>query len=306
MERVVVVGPGAMGLLLAAKCAEAGVPVRLIDYRPDRVAKLNANGITIIDPAGRSRTYPVPCTTEGGGRDPASHVFLAVKAYDTPRALTVGLEALSPRGVVVSLQNGIQHVAVIREHAPAARTVFGTTAHGATRLSVGKVRHCGEGDTLIAAEAHNEGEAEGVAALLSRMGLRATVVRDLPFTLWRKLLFNAAINPVTALLGIRNGQIPRLPGAWEVAAACFREAREIAAATVGPEIGQVGDEDLREVCERTAENLSSMLQDLRSGKRTEIRALNGTVVSEAARLGRNAPVNDVMVKLISAMEEARR
>lgn len=306
MERVVVVGPGAMGILLAAKCAEAKVPVRLHDYRPDRAARLEAEGITVIDAAGMSRTYHVPCSTDGGGRDPATHVFLAVKSHDTERAIAGALGVLSPRGVVVSVQNGLQHVAVIRQYVSAERTVFGTTAHGATRLAAGKVRHCGEGDTLIAAEDGNAAEAEGVAALLNRIGLPATVVRDLPFTLWRKLLFNAAINPVTALLGIRNGQVPRIPGAWDVAAACFREAREVAAAAVGPEIGQVADEDLREICERTAENLSSMLQDLRSGKRTEIRALNGAVVSEAARFGKNAPVNDVMVKLISALEEAHR
>jgi 2-dehydropantoate 2-reductase len=168
------------------------------------------------------------------------------------------------------------------------------------------VRHCGEGETLVAAEEHNAAQVVEVAALLSRAGIKVAVVDDLSFILWRKVLFNSAINPVTALLGIKNGRLARIPGAWDVAVSCFREAREVAAAAVGPEIGQVTEDDLRDLCAKTEENVSSMLQDVRSGKRTEIHAINGVVIEEASRYGKDVPANRAIVQLITALEEARR
>jgi 2-dehydropantoate 2-reductase len=306
MERVVVVGPGAIGMLLAARFAKAGTPVRLLDYRHERAEKLAAKGITYIDSHGERHSVRIPCSVEGTAAEPATHAFLAVKAYDTESGLTRALEVLRPDGIVVSLQNGIRHVKLVRKYLPVDRTVFGTTGHGATRVETGMVRHCGEGESLLAAEGENAAAATTVGELLTRAGFAASVVDDLGFILWRKLLFNVAINPVTALLGIRNGGVPRIPGAWEVAASCFREARGIAGAIVGPEIGQVTEEDLHDLCERTADNRSSMLQDVRNGKRTEIHALNGVVVEEARRHGRDAPVNRVVVQLVTALEEARR
>jgi 2-dehydropantoate 2-reductase len=293
-------------MMLAASFARAGVNIRLLDYRPDRADKLNAEGITYIDPQGETHALRIPCSVAGEVPDLATHVFLAVKAYDTESGLTRALEVLAPDGIAVSLQNGLRHVELIREYLPPERTVFGTTGQGATRVEIGKVRHCGQGETLIAAEEENRARAAQVAALLTGTGLAASVVENLGFILWRKLLFNAAVNPVTAMLGIRNGGVPRIPGAWEVAASCFREAREVAGFAVGSEIGEVTEEDLRDLCEKTAENLSSMLQDIRNGKRTEIHALNGVVVEEARRYGSDAPVNRVIVQLVTALEEARR
>ncbi len=293
-------------MLLAVRLARAGVSVRLLDYRRERAERIDANGVTYIDPAGETHTVRIPCLVEDGSSDPATHIFLAVKAYDTESGLTRALELLAPDGVLVSLQNGIRHVGLIREYLPAGRTVFGTTGHGATRVETGKVRHCGQGESLVAAEAENRAIAADVAELLTRAGLNAGIVEDLSFILWRKLLFNVAINPVTAVLGIRNGSVPRIPGAWEVAVSCFREARAVAGIVVGPEIGQVTEDDLRDLCDRTAENMSSMLQDVRNGKRTEIHALNGVVVEEARRHGKDAPVNRVVVQLVTALEEAHR
>lgn len=306
MERVVVVGPGAIGLLLAASFARAGIRVRLLDYRPERARKIDAEGVTVIDAAGASHRYQIPCSTGANSGELATHAFLAVKAHDTERAVIRVLDLLAPSGVLVSFQNGIRHVELIREYLPTERTVFGATAQGATRIATGRVRHCGSGETIIAAEDRNRDGVAEVADLLNRTEIHASVGIDLPFILWRKLLLNAAINPVTAILGIRNGKVTRIPGAWELAAACFREAREVAGLAVGPEIGQVTEDDLRELCEKTAENVSSMLQDVRSGRRTEIHALNGVVVEEAGRHGRDAPVNRVVVQLVTALEEARR
>ncbi len=305
-EQVTVVGPGAMGLLLSAVFAKAGIPVRLVDYRPDRARRLSERGVTLIEKDGNSGTYEIPCSAGEEGSGSADYVFLSVKAYDTEKALGAAINSLSPRGVLVSLQNGLRHVDILRSHLPRDRVVFGTTGQGATRVGLGTVRHCGTGDTLLAAEKETEETVRRVASLLERAGVSAAVVDDLSFILWRKLLFNAAINPVTALLGIRNGLIPRMPGAWEVAVSCFREARDVGTAVVGPELCQVTEDDLRDLCEKTAENLSSMLQDVRNGKRTEIEALNGIVVEEGRRMGKATPVNRVVVELVTALEEARR
>jgi len=75
---------------------------------------------------------------------------------------------------------------------------------------------------------------------------------------------------------------------------------------IGPEIAQVGEEELQRVCESTAENHSSMLQDMRRGRRTEIDAINGVIVEEGARVGKPTPVNRTLTELVRAAVEAGR
>ncbi len=295
-----------MGLLFSFRLAEARVPVELLDYRPERASRINRDGVTLLERVGQRKHRRIPCAADPKACTPAQVLILCVKSHDTERALRSALAALAPEGIVVSLQNGLRHVDTIRAYLSPSRTVFGTTAQGATLISPTCVRHCGSGETLLAVEEENGPSVRLAADLFCAAGIPASVVEDLPFVLWRKLLFNAAINPITSLLGIRNGQLVRIPAAWSVAQACFREARDVAVSVIGPEIAQVGEEELQRVCESTAENHSSMLQDMRRGRRTEIDAINGVIVEEGARVGKPTPVNRTLTELVRAAVEAGR
>jgi len=304
VKEIVVVGPGAMGLLFAFRFSECGFAVTLLDYRPARALKIDREGIQLIEAGGVRRHRTVRCVSDPKACESADFVFLWVKAHDTERALLHCLPVLKPEGILVSFQNGIRHVDIIRSYLPASQTVFGTTAQGATLIGTNCVRHCGSGETIVAKEVPNRAAVRSVLDLLCSSGIKSYQADDLPFVLWRKLVFNAAINPITSILGVRNGQLPKIPEAWLVARACFEEAKDVGTCLVGSKVAQIQEEELREVCKITGENQSSMLQDLRRGKPTEIDAINGVVVEEGSKLGRPTPVNQTMVNLVRASVKA--
>jgi 2-dehydropantoate 2-reductase len=126
---------------------------------------------------------------------------------------------------------------------------------------------------------------------------------DIATVLWEKLIINAGINPLTALLRVPNGALLDLPSAWEVAVAAAREAQAVAVAA-GFDLRGDPEAFLTEVCTATAANRSSMLQDILAGRPTEIEALNAQVVTRGKALGLLTPVNEVLTALIRAVVQS--
>lgn len=296
---VLIVGPGAMGLLLAARLARAGVEVVLLDRDAARAARLEAAGIEL---EGQGRV-PVQVRADPTGLAPEL-VLLCVKAPDTPGALAA-LGGVP--GTVLVLQNGLGRASEVgRRLGDPSRVVGGTTAEGATLLGEGRVRHAGSGPTRLAPlvrEGHTR--AEAAAALLRRAGLEVAAEDDLPRLEWEKLVVNAAINALTGLLGCPNGALLRSPAARGMAQAAAEETGAVARA-----LGVAGDwspEAIRRrwegVAAATAANHSSTLQDLRRGRMTEVHAINGAVAQAAQELDLAAPVNGALDRLVAALEE---
>jgi 2-dehydropantoate 2-reductase len=145
------------------------------------------------------------------------------------------------------------------------------------------------------------GETEAAAALFRRAGFTCRSVPDIETLLWDKLMINAGINPLTALLRVPNGALPDLPEAWSLAAAAAAEVQAVARAQG---LNLTGDPAARllQVCTATARNRSSMLQDVQAGRPTEIESLNAQVTARGAALGVATPVNDLLTRLIRSLE----
>jgi 2-dehydropantoate 2-reductase len=121
--------------------------------------------------------------------------------------------------------------------------------------------------------------------------------------LWEKLVINVGINPLTALLRVPNGALLELPQALEVAVAAAHEAQAVARAA-GLNLSGDPEARLSQVCSATAANRSSMLQDILAGRPTEIAALNAQVASRGRALGLATPVNDLLTRLMRAVEQS--
>lgn len=302
---VLVVGPGALGGLLAALLVEGGVRAALLAKDAAGADALRA-GLTLEGPGDRpARTVPVPVVTEVPDGLPLA--LLCVKVKDTERALA----ALRGRAAtVVVLQNGLGRA----EAAAAAlgagiRVVGAVTSEGATRLGPARVRHAGRGITRLA-PLEPEGRAGAAAAveLLRRAGLEAALLDhgELRRAVWEKLQVNAAINALTGLLDRPNGALLAAPSARELARTAAREVAAVAARLGVPGDWSDGTSDGRweAVARATAANLSSTVQDLRSARTTEVGAINGAVARAASEAGLAAPVNDLLARLIAAREES--
>lgn len=276
-ETVGVFGAGALGTLLATRLSQAGHSVRILARDPARREALR-------------RDHPELHVEErAAGLSPAPLVFLCVKSYDTEAASSALVEAAVASGVS-SLQNGWGHMEILEAALPKSPLVAGATSLGAYLEEHGALRTSSDGPTRFAPWGTTEYRwAEYAATLFESAGLKALAHHDAPGVLWRKLVVSAAVNPVSALSGVANGAILESASLLPIAEAAAREA-----ARVGARLGHLERDsdprpELRQVLQDTAENRSSMAEDLARGRRTEIDAIVGSVVRAARRIGEPVP-----------------
>ena len=302
--RIAVVGSGAMGSLFGGMLAEAGEEVTLVDVWEEHVRAINERGLRVRG-VGGERTIRVAATTKPGEVGPVDLVLIFVKSYDTEKAAADALPMASGETAFLTLQNGLGNVEKIAGVVGSHRVVVGVTAQGSTLLGPGEIRHAGVGATTI-------GELNGattarilkIKEAFNRAGLATEVSASILDAVWSKVLVNVGINALTALTGLRNGELLAFPEIRGVMRRAVLEAQEVAEAK-GVRIGGDPVEKVYEVAEATAANRSSMLQDIDRGRRTEVGALNGAIVEMGRRLGVDTPVNEALTAAVLGLESVR-
>ncbi len=229
--------------------------------------------------------------------------LICVKTPGTTWAAEVARRLLEPDGVGVTLQNGLGNLEVLAEVLGSARACAGSVHTGAYRDEADRVIATGP-LRLSLARGEAGGGIEALAALLRTAGAEVSLVDHAAPLLWRKVVVSAAVNPLTAILDLPNGALPDHPAGALLADALAREAARVAvAATAGIALDEAEAVRLwREAAVATATNLSSMLQDVRAHRVTEIDAICGAIVREGARTGVPAPLNAAMSLLIHVLE----
>lgn len=228
-------------------------------------------------------------------------LFLFVKAVDTLRALRAFAGELDPVTPVVSLQNGIGNEDAIKTAlGGAVAVILGITTESSQTVAPGHVRSSEQGNTIIGSANAAATTAREVTELLTSSGLRAATVYDIRPHLWGKLVANAAINALSAILDCDAGEIPNDPNAAHLAEALAEETANVAAALriklpfVSPW------QYVMEVVAHGADSKSSMAYDLASGHPSEIDHINGAVVAFGRRTQTPTPYNEAMVRLVKA------
>jgi 2-dehydropantoate 2-reductase len=296
--RIGIIGAGAMGTLFGFHLA-SGCDVTMLDQNPAVSHAIASGGLSMNDlPPRRVTIAHHPRELYG-----SQMLFLFVKAVDTLRALRPFAGELNPTTPVVSLQNGVGNEDAIKTAlGGAVAVILGVTTESSQTIGPGHVRAYGQGHSIIGSTSAAPTTSRMVADLLTHSGLRASVVYDIRPHLWGKLVANAAINALSALLDCEAGAIPKDPNAARLAEALAEEAASVAAALkinlpfVNPW------QYVTEVIALGADAKSSMAYDLESGHPSEIDHLNGAVVAFGRRTATPTPYNDAMVRLIRARE----
>jgi len=287
---VAIVGPGAIGATLASFLRRAGADVALIGRRPGRVT------VTGLAPTGK--------TLGARARVPAAcdFVFFCVKSADTGSAIRRARRSVGPNSTVVSLQNGLGHRAPLLRAFGRKRCVFGVCVIGAERTSYSTVKYHGGRGVAIARLRANAGRAEQVARLLRKAGLEVTIDASEDRLLWMKAAFNAATNPLGALTGAKNGELIRVPAMRELAFGALREA--VAAARAAGQPLSYPDLSRRMAAGLSAmkDQSNSMLQDLRTGRRTELDAIVKPLLDAARRRRQPAPILESLYRFTKRLE----
>lgn len=306
--KIAIIGAGAMGSLLGFHLCQRA-EVWLLDPWQAHVAAINAEGLACERTDTVATRYP-RATSDPAEIGAVDFALVLVKAQQTPWAaeqarLLFDHDAQKPdpssRALVVTLQNGVGNRELLAEALGESRVGQGVTALGATLLGPGRVRHAGQGVTVFGAAPARAGMA-ALADLFGACGLPAELAGDLDALVWGKLVVNVGINALTALLRVPNGALPEIPAARELAAAAVAEAVAVARARGTPLAQPEPFEHVLAVARATGANRSSMLQDVLRGSPTEISTINGAVVREGARLGVPTPVNQLLTRLVEALD----
>jgi len=292
-RRILIVGAGALGTLFAARFARAGIHVTMLDEWKAARDELNTKGARLIDETGTEETHRVQAVKKCKDADIA---LVLVKSWQTKEAARQLAECLSPRGVAITLQNGLGNGKILSSVLGAERVAQGITTIGASLLEPGMARAGGEG--RVSLEAHPR--LDGFATLLTEAGFQTEVVPSAASLIWSKLVINAAINPLTALLNIPNGELLNRSSARELMGELATETASVAAAQG---IRLAFDDPIKaveKVARDTASNHSSMLQDLRRGAPTEIDFICGAVTRAGEARGVGVAANRVCWQLVRA------
>jgi 2-dehydropantoate 2-reductase len=303
--RVVVLGTGALGCLFSARLAaaprEARPEVWMLGTWSEALAAIERDGIC-IEEGDRTWQARVNVANDPDAAPKADLAIVVVKSYQTERAAAWAARCLTDDGLAVSLQNGLDNGSRLAAAVGAERSTIGITFEGATVLGPGAVRHAGRGATLIGQTAATAPGVSQLVGLLQAAGFEAQASNgsgdDIQGIAWGKALVNAAINPLTALFGVRNGELLANADRRELLATLAREAAAVATARGVTLPFPDAVARVEQVCRATALNKSSMLQDVERGRPTEIDSINGIIVAEGKRLNVATPANETVWRLV--------
>ena len=293
-DSILILGTGALATLFAARLAAAGVFVTMLGTWPEGLAALSEKGVRVD---GDDRAFHVHATDNPAECKGMRFALVLVKAWQTERAAHQLSGCLAEDGVALTLQNGLGNDTILACTLGLPRVARGVTTLGATMLAPGLV--CLNGDGPVSLESHPH--LFPLAEMIHRAGFGVNEVSDVQSLVWGKLVVSSAINPLTALLRVKNGELLELPSARALMGELARETAAVAK-TLGVALPFPGPElAAEEVAQRTAENQSSMLQDVLRGAPTEIDAINGAVVRLAEERNLHVPVNRTVWSLVKAI-----
>lgn len=330
--KIGIIGAGAMGCLFGGKLSETGNEVWLLDIDLAHISRINESGLDIKTQEKITNYKKLHATTNPNEVGIVDIAIIFVKSTHTYSALKQNIAIFSKDTMILTLQNGLGNIQEIEKLIVRGNIIAGTTAHGATMLGNGFIRHAGNGKSIIGfleaqktEDSSNENRIDfveeektinsnwelinnnlakiaEVKKILIDAGFDTTISENIQGTIWDKLIVNVGINALTAILEIENGKIPDSPYLTEILRNAINEAAKIAN-KIGVTL-EFDDpvEHALEVCRATSKNRSSMLQDIDNKRSTEIKMINGAIVKEGIIYNVSTPVNELLTKLIMYKE----
>ena len=303
--RVCIVGCGAVGSIFAANLAQLDdVEVWAYDLAREHVDAINSNGLRL---SGAGEVVgKVRATSDPGELPTCDFGIVATKAMHTEPAIAATAHAFAS-GAVCSVQNGIGNEETLAGHV--SRVIRGTTFPAGRIVEPGHVQWDVKGDTTIGPFEPSPAPAEEIARLAeacTRAGLPTAAVEDARGPQWRKVIFNAATNPVGALTGLTHGRVCENAALRRLVSGLVDEGKAVAHAQ-----GIVLDADPEELIDHAArpdvayDHKASMLQDVEARRETEIDYLNGGIARFGREHGVPTPLNEAILALVKGLEHSQ-
>ncbi|NIA05124.1 MAG: 2-dehydropantoate 2-reductase [Proteobacteria bacterium] len=305
---IVILGGGAIGRLLGVYLSKGGHNATLVDPNLEVIEAINSRGIGFMEEEATNPDaisyIPARAVQHTGQVKHCDLVILAVKSFDTLTAVQAAAHLLRGNTPIITLQTGLGNIELMERVIDEKQIIGGFTFMAATALGPGVVRQGGAGKTYL-------GELDGqiserlqtVTDLFNQCGLTCKPVRRVVGRLWCKVIVYSAINAVSSIPRVKNGQLLDSMESITLIKRLIDEGRKVAEAKAIDLVYHDLYELFFAACRRSSENLSSMLQDILNGKRTEIDAQCGALAAFGEQAGIPTPTQQTMVELIKLLEK---
>ncbi|HJF30890.1 MAG TPA: 2-dehydropantoate 2-reductase [Sporosarcina psychrophila] len=292
---VIIAGAGSIGLLLGSYLSEAGMDVTFYVRREEQAELIRVEGIQRTNQDNTEDMFRVDATTDIRNLSTTALWIVAVK-YAGLRDLLSEMQEAHITNPVLFIQNGIGHVELLESN-EFPNVAFATVEHGARRIDDRSVAHNGIG-MLTIATAYGEDSAFNLMGLAHSDRFPVRRHSDAEQILMRKVLINCMINPLTAILEVKNGELLTNDYCLTLFKALYKELLD-----TFPEMQSfLSYEDVADVCRKTARNSSSMLVDRLAGRPMEIETIVTAVIRKANRHNKSLPLLSTFEQMLYAIE----
>jgi len=299
---IAVIGPGAMGLLFGSYLSKRN-NVTLIGHNEEKMNNIVQNGVCVQEPGGEEKIYYPKAAADSSKIMPVDLVILFVKSGSSEEALNNNRSIIGENTILMTLQNGAGHEELLCRYADRSNVIIGTTQQGSYLKDSRTVCHSGGGSTSFGTVEGDSLKFETIAKEFQECGFPCEVTNDIWQMIWNKLMINASSSVLSGLLQVRQGYIVENEYAWSIAKKLISEICAVAAAdgfkfNTEEQIKRIG-EHLR----KAPNGYTSIYADLKEGRITEVRKINGTVVDKAHKLNVSVPTHETILALTLAAEQ---
>ncbi|WP_071395439.1 2-dehydropantoate 2-reductase [Bacillus tuaregi] len=292
--KIAIIGGGSIGLLFSYYL-HMHHPVCLYVRSQEQAERIRKNGLSFMHSGEEKQIkLDVKLISEWQGEEDVT--FIAVKQYHLPDLMDQLTAFSQADKTLIFLQNGMGHIKLLEPlH---GKILLGTVEHGALKINSHTVIHTGVGLTKLAAYHHSSPMRQEVKKMLNDDNFLFLFEEDYGKMLTKKLVVNAVINPLTAILGVNNGELIQNPDFFAIVKRLFAEIETSLSLVNSEEYFQ----NVIAVCEKTAQNQSSMLRDLMENRPTEIDAILGYILEKAAERDINTPIIEAFYLAVKGKE----
>ena len=298
-----VFGAGSIGSLFAGRIAYSGFDVGVIGRNP-HVTKIREKGLTVIEEKDELVSFLPAETKFDPVANPSDAILVTTKAYDNKVVAEILANKVRKETPIFLIQNGMGNEQIFKKNLPQNPIYRAITTEAAELINPGTVKHVAFGKTTFGLVSGNRnGFTNQVRNILSKSGFFIKITQNIQLKMWYKLLANATICPLGAILHTENGNILDNPSTTRIFDAILDEGITLAKHLVPHGDFSASREFILKIIKKTQNNKCSMLQDIERGRRTEIDFINGFIVQESRKIGLKTPVNNAITELIQYLEK---
>ena len=294
---IVIFGAGAIGSLFGAILSKKNNVILV--GRKNHVKIINQKGLKIY---GKTNLKVKIKAVESAKKVTFTPniLILTVKSYDTENAIKQAVDIIDNKTVVLSLQNGLDNIDVLKKYVDCEKIFAGVTTHGAYFKKPGVIQHTGFGDTIIGGlNRKKTSQVTSIIDVFNKTNIKTNFSPNIMRDIWVKAIVNSSINPLTTIFECKNGYLTKNPVLTGVVEKICNESCAVAKTQGFSFSSQEMFEKTMDVIRSTSDNYSSMLQSIKRGKKSEIDSINGIIVKIGGKFKIDTPLNKTLVLLVS-------